>query len=113
MADLQADFKILPVAVTNAGAWRYAFSYDVAPRHYPELPERARWISEDQARRKLVEYYFMSVGAARLGDLTKLFRWEPTLASRAVDSLSQERLLRAGLSMEDQPGDWVALLDLI
>lgn len=116
LADLQADFKILPVAVTNAGAWRYAFSYDVAARHYPELPERARWIGEDQARRKLTELYFLSVGAARFRDLTKLFGWDLPLARKAVDSLSQDGLLKMGLSMEGQmegqTGDWIALKDL-
>ena len=39
LADLQADFKLVPVAVTEAGAWHYAFAYDIVARHYPELPE--------------------------------------------------------------------------
>src|ERR1044071_5129099 len=33
---LQADFKILPMGVARAGAWKYAFIYDVVPHHLPE-----------------------------------------------------------------------------
>src|SRR5512143_2289172 len=62
LEDLQRDFKILPVAIAEAGAWRYAFVYDIVARHLPELPERARRISEAGARHKLLALYFGSVG---------------------------------------------------
>src|SRR5512139_1183513 len=42
LTELQADFKILPVAVTQSGAWHYAFAYDLVHRHFPDLPEQAR-----------------------------------------------------------------------
>src|SRR5690349_11909699 len=51
---LQSDFKILPVGVSDAGAWKYSFIYEIVTRHYPELAEKARFISEAEARRKLV-----------------------------------------------------------
>src|SRR5512147_1622777 len=69
---LQADFKILPVGVAQAGAWKYAFIYEIVPRHYPDLPEQARHIGEGEARIKLMELYFNSLGAAREGDAAKL-----------------------------------------
>lgn len=112
MADLQADFKILPVAVTQAGAWRYAFAYDIVARHYPELPERARYIREDEARQRLAGLYFRSVGAAQLRDLTKLFRWNTRVAERAMNTLVQAGELRRDLEMENQPGEWIALAEL-
>ena len=112
MADLQADFKILPVAVTQAGAWRYAFAYDIVARHYPELPEQARYIREDEARQRLAGLYFRSVGAAQLRDLTKLFRWNTRVAERAMNTLVQAGELRRGLEMENQPGEWIALAEL-
>jgi hypothetical protein len=65
LTELQADFKIQPVGVTESGAWRYAFAYDLVTRHYPELPEQARPITERQAARWPI--YFSSLGAARLG----------------------------------------------
>ena len=50
--ELQADFKILPIGVAEAGAWRYAFIYDCVHRHYPDLPERARAIGLNEAQQK-------------------------------------------------------------
>jgi hypothetical protein len=38
LADLQADFKLIPVGTSQAGGWRYSFVYDLVHRHYPELP---------------------------------------------------------------------------
>ena len=55
---LQSDFKILPVGVSDAGAWKYSFIYEIVTRHYPDLAEKARFISEAEARRKLVELYY-------------------------------------------------------
>ena len=40
LADLQAGFLVVPVAVTQAGAWHYAFAYDIVARHYPEIPSK-------------------------------------------------------------------------
>src|SRR5204862_1215453 len=57
---LQADFKILPVGVAQAGAWKYAFIYEITAQHYPDLPEQARGIGEAEAREKLAELYFRS-----------------------------------------------------
>jgi hypothetical protein len=76
---LQADFKILPIGVAEAGAWKYSFIYEIVPRHYPDLPERARVISEREARAKLLELYFESVGAAQERDVNKLFGWQKEL----------------------------------
>ena len=112
LEDLQKDFKILPVGVAEAGAWKYAFIYDITARHYPELPERARQISETQARGKLLECYFESVGAAQAKDANKLFGWGVELTQRAL-----RHMLEAGTLTEaehpGQEGEWLALPDLI
>lgn len=65
---LQRDFKILPVGVSQSGAWRYSFIYDAVHRHFPELPEQAREIGRNEARRRLAALYFASVGAASAQD---------------------------------------------
>ena len=72
---LQADFKILPVGIAQAGAWKYAFIYECVHRHYPDLLDQARAIRQAEARRHLVELYLRSVGAAQLRDLTLLLGW--------------------------------------
>jgi len=108
MEDLQKDFKILPVGIAEAGAWKYAFRYDITVRHMPELAGQARWIGEAEARQKLVELYFASVGAAQLRDVTRLFGWPPELVRRTL-----EKLLQKGDLVEadhpQHPGLWLAL----
>src|SRR3990172_8783030 len=90
---LQADFKILPVGVAKAGAWKYAFIYEIVSRHYPDLAEKARFISESDARRRLVELYFASVGAAQERDVNKLFGWQKELTARTISGLIEKRKL--------------------
>ena len=112
LADLQSDFKILPVGVTDSGAWKYAFAYDITARYYPDLPDKAQRISENNAREKLTELYFLSVGAAQLRDLTRLFGWKPVQAERAVQALEQAGIIRSGVEVEGEKGDWIALASL-
>jgi len=113
LEDLQKDFKILPVAVAEVGAWKYAFRYEITARHMPELPEKARPIGEAEARRKLVEIYLASVGAAQLREIVKLFGWPPELTQRTVTWLVQNKLLKDGLSHLQAGGEWLALPELI
>ena len=109
---LQADFKILPIGVSEAGAWRYSFIYEIVPRQYPDLPEQARRIGEGRARIKLLELYFESVGAAQERDAVKLFGWRKELVTRAIGSLVKERTIVEA----DHPGSkgtWLALSKLV
>jgi hypothetical protein len=112
LEDLMADFKILPVGTAEAGAWHYAYQYDLTARHFPDLPEQARKIGESQARQKLIELYLDSVGATQLRAVTKLFNWPPELAKRTLAHLVQSGLLVEGLSHPQITGDWFALPEL-
>ena len=105
---LQADFKILPIGVSDAGAWKYSFIYEIVPRHYPDLPERARVIGEREARTKLTQLYFESVGAAQERDLNKLFGWQKDLAARTIVSLVEKRQLVESEHPKVK-GNWLAL----
>lgn len=113
LAELQADFKILPVAVTQAGGWRYAFVYDLVHRRYPDILEKARDISTSQARQKLTDLYFRSIGAAQKEELVKLFGWSLPQVDRAVDELVQLGILCRGIQIEGQSGEQVALCSLV
>ncbi|HLO17116.1 MAG TPA: crosslink repair DNA glycosylase YcaQ family protein [Anaerolineales bacterium] len=108
---LQSDFKILPIGVSDAGAWKYSFIYEIVTRHYPDLQEKARFIGEGQARTKLTELYFNSVGAAQERDVNKLFGWQKTLTARTITGLVEKRKL---ISVEHpgQKGEWFALPEL-
>jgi hypothetical protein len=113
ITDLQADFKVLPVGVAQAGAWRYAFVYDLVHRHYPDLIDRTRFVSETQARSTLVERYFRSLGAAQARDVVKLFGWKPAEVEQAIDRLAQAGALRRAVEVEGRQGQWMALADLL
>ena len=108
---LQSDFKILPVGVSDAGAWKYSFIYQIVPRHFPDLPEQARKIGESEARTKLMELYFTSVGAAQERDAVKLFRWNKELVARTIVRLVEKRVL-VEVEHPKHKGIWYALSKL-
>ena len=99
LTQLQRDFKIVPVGISPSGGWRYSFIYDAVHRHYPDLPQSARPITRSQARQKLLQLYFASVGAATAADARKLFQWRPQDLSRTIEALQEQRLLHS------QPSD--------
>jgi hypothetical protein len=109
---LQADFKILPVGVAEAGAWKYSFIYEIVTRHYPALAEQARRIREREARARLVELYFASVGAAPAGDVNKLFGWKKELTARTISGLVEKRKL-VQAEHPKQNEKWLALPELV
>jgi len=111
LEQLQRDFKILPVGVAQAGSWNYSHIYQIVPRHFPDLPEQARAITESQARSKLLELYFASVGAAQLRDVTKLFGWSNEIANRVINKLVEQNIL-AKTTHPKQSGEWIALATL-
>ena len=112
LEQLQSDFKILPIGVSEAGAWRYSHIYELTPRHFPDLPKQARAIGESQARTKLLELYLASVGAAQLRDVTKLFGWTKDFTERTVNKLVEKGEL-AKVNHPKHEGEWLALKKVV
>lgn len=108
LEQLQRDFKILPVGVSDAGAWNYSHIYEIVTRHYPDLAEQARVIKESQARVKLIELYFDMVGAAQLRDVNKLFGWGSEVVNKAVGKLVESGEL-TNTEHPKSAGEWVAI----
>ena len=113
LTDLQTSFNIVPTGTADAGAWHYAFIYNIVARAYPDLLEKSRFIGELDARQKLAESYLRSVGAAQMRDLTLLFRWDQNSLNHIVDRLVQSGLIQRGLRLNNSPGEWIALKQLI
>jgi hypothetical protein len=114
LLELESDFKVLPVGVAQAGAWRYAFICEIVTRHYPDLPDRARAITRAEARHRLAELYFRSAGAARAADVQKVFGWTRAEIERAVDALAEAGIVRRGVAVPGgAPGEWIALSELV
>lgn len=105
--DLQTDMMILPVGVSNAGRWHYAFIYDIVARHYPQIPIEAHHISEQEARKSLVKIAIRSLGGVQIRDLQKLFGWARTDLNSAVNSLIAARKLLPGTIKDHNTGDWL------
>jgi len=112
LAELQADFKVVPVAVTQAGSWHYAFSYDLVFRHYPEIIGQARFISPRQARLKLIELYIRSVGAMTINDIVRLFQWQTNQVFQDVQILAERGFLHHDVEVEQYKEKCIVLSEL-
>lgn len=111
--ELQTTFRVLPVGVSDAGAWHYSFVYDIVPRHFPDLPEQAHPISEHEARQKLIELYLDAVGAAPLKDLQRVFgpsptKWESARIERDLQKMHERGEVRLGVMVEGIKEPFVA-----
>ena len=97
LVELQVGLKVLPIGVAEAGAWRYAFVYEIVQRHYPDLPEQARQITRAQARRVLVLRYLDNVVAAdrkMIGKVFHVLKWTSTELERTITALFEEGAVR-------------------
>jgi hypothetical protein len=113
LSDLQADFKIMPVGVVDAGSWHYSFAYDIVARHEPSLLENARFIGELNARRKILELYFRSVGAAQYRDVVRLFGWKLPEIDQTLSGLVDAQVIQVHQPLDGFAGDWIVLTELL
>lgn len=97
---LQQQLKVMPVAISEAGAWKYAFVYDLTHRHLPELPEQARFIAESRAMEFILKCYFTSMGAASQKQAVSLFPWGSELTKNALERMVQSGMLLSGYQVE-------------
>ena len=109
---LQRDLRVLPVAVSDAGAWHYAFVYDLTHRYHPELPEQSRFITENQARTHLLECYLRSVGAATKKQIRSLFGWTEDQAEKAISKLQQTEFIGQPIQLESSKNPVYCLNEL-
>lgn len=109
---LQMEFKILPVSISDAGRWHYAFVYDLVTRHFPSLSEQARPISLSQARQRILHTYLRSVGAADLSQTARLFGWKTDICQQTAAALVKAQALVENVQISGQTGEWVALPEI-
>ena len=97
LVELQAGLKVLPIGVARVGRWRYAFTYELLLRHFPELSEQARVIKRSEAQRRLVRRYLENVVAADRAMVKGVFhvlKWTPAELERAIAALLEEGVVR-------------------
>jgi hypothetical protein len=118
MEVLQTSFRILPVGVSEAGAWNYAFVYDIVSHHFPDLIERAHLISEAEARQKLLALYLDSVGAAAYKEVRRVFcnqpmNWPETVLARDLRKMEERGEVSQSVEVEGIKGAAVAGASLL
>ncbi len=97
LTELQVGLKILPTGVVHTGAWKYAFTYEIVQRWFPDLPERARPIQRAEARRVLVQRYLDSIVATdrkMIGKVFHVLKWTPRELERAIAALVEKDVVR-------------------
>jgi hypothetical protein len=85
---LQVELKILPTGISEAGAWRYAFIYDIIPRHFPDLETRARSITEMDAQALILLKFIESLGETNLVELKRFFGWKEKVCLNAIKRIN-------------------------
>jgi hypothetical protein len=107
LVDLQAGLKVLPVGVAEAGAWNYAFVYDLVDRWYPDLDSKARALSTRDARQAILAKLLENLIVASPGVIRRALGWTPSEIERTVDLLVERR--KAARVVDGVSGrNWVA-----
>ncbi|PWH16188.1 MAG: hypothetical protein DDG59_09935 [Anaerolineae bacterium] len=112
LTDLQADFKVVPVGVAEAGAWRYAFVYDLTARKFPSIVEQACWISEGKAYAKILQTYLTSIGAGTLQHIRKLFLWESSTILKTLERLLEQKQIVVE-TLQGQDETWYCVTQIL
>ena len=107
LTELQVGLKVLPVGVAQAGAWRYAFIYELVDRWFPELAAAARPIGRSEAQAHLTHLYLRSVGVATEAQITQLFRWKPEETQQACEAVVGRRKAWRAEKVAGKQGEWM------
>ncbi len=101
LTELQRGLWIVPIGVAEAGAWRYAFIYELLDRWYANIPAQAGSLPLDHARTNLAALYFQAVGVAEAGQVKKVFGWNHEHIGETLATLKGQ-----GKLIELEDGRW-------
>lgn len=110
LVELQVGLKVLPVGIAEAGAWRYAFVYELLPRWLPDAPERARGIGRGEARRHILLRHLRNVVAATPVQVARLFGWTVPEVERAAAQLEAAGEIERGVRIEGLRGQQMVVV---
>lgn len=94
LSALQRDFRILPMGISKSGSWNYSFMYELVHRYYPKIIGQGKLISEEDARLKILKYYFNSVGSVPIQMLRKIFMWSKQELQKGINLLLEADFIR-------------------
>jgi hypothetical protein len=102
LTSLQEGLWVLPIGVSSAGGWGYAFIYELFDRWVPEVLTKAREITRRKAREHVAGCYLDSVGAASPKAIQKVFRWKEGDVLQALKDLN-----KSGRAKAEPDNRWV------
>ena len=85
--ELQGGLKILPTGVAEAGAWRYAFIYDLLWRWLPDVPKQAQAISRPEARVNILARHLRNVIYVTPKEISRMFGWTKVEVEATIATL--------------------------
>jgi hypothetical protein len=107
LAELQMDWRIVKVAISDTNRWGYCYVYDLLPRHFPAVVEASRQLSGRQARETILLRYLRTVIAATPHQIGSLFGWEPGDVERLITRLAGEGRLQQGVRIQGLKGEYL------
>ena len=100
LTELQVGLKVLPVGVAEAGAWRYAFVYDIVSRWFPRVPEQAREITRGEARATILARHLRNVVYATPREIARIFGWSAHDTATTIQRLVERHEISFGEVVE-------------
>ncbi len=98
LTELQMQLKIVKVGISDASRWGYAYVYDLFTRQFPDVPDRARAVTTDQAMEMLLQRHLHNVAVESVSACERLFRWDPWEWERVMTRLTNRGEIVTGLS---------------
>jgi hypothetical protein len=105
LAELQMDFRIAKVSISDANRWGYCYVYDLLPRHFAQVVEASRQIGGGEARETILLHTLRTVVAATPQQVARLFDWQPGDVERVVARLAAQGRLKSGVQIDGLPGE--------
>lgn len=107
LAELQMDFRIVKVAISDANRWGYCYVYDLLSRRFPEVVEASRGIKGRQARETILLRYLRTVAAATPKQIGKVLGWTPSDVEHIAARLAADSRLEAGVHIQGMAGEYL------
>jgi hypothetical protein len=93
ISDLQRGLWVVPVGIAEAGAWRYAFIYELFDRWFEQIPPQARSIRVREAREKIVHTCLQANGAASESALARMLGWPIAEIRKSLQRLADRKMV--------------------
>ena len=111
LTELQVALKVMPTGVTEAGAWRYAFIYDITSRWLPAETARAQTLSRGDARAAILARHLRNVVFATPKELTRIFGWTARETASTIQQLVAGGQAALGVVVKGVEGEVVAHIE--